>query len=147
MEYRHTQFGTVIVGIMGSAVVGVLMHFLVAGSVHPVEIIVAILLLVTMSLFPSLTVAINGDALRCSFGAGFIRREIQIADINEAQPVTNPWIVGWGIRWVPGQYWMWNVSGLQAVELVLKNGQRFRIGTDEPDVLVRAIQLKRMTLH
>ena len=36
--------------------------------------------------------------------------------------------------------WMYNVSGLDAVEIELKGGGRFRIGTDEPDELVRAIR-------
>jgi hypothetical protein len=147
MEYRHTQFGTVIVGIMGTAVIVVAFHFLASGSVHPAETVVATLLLVTMSLFPSLTVAIQGGALRCSFGVGLIRKEIKLSDIKDVYPVTNPWIVGWGIRWVPGQYWMWNVSGLQAVELTLKTGKRFRIGTDEPDALSRAIQVNKSTAH
>jgi hypothetical protein len=36
---------------------------------------------------------------------------------------------------------VWNVSGFQAVELTLKDGSRFRIGTDEPEALVHAIEL------
>jgi hypothetical protein len=41
---------------------------------------------------------------------------------------------------------LYDVSGLAAVELVLKNGKQFRIGTDEPLVLKDFIQaqLKRM---
>ena len=46
---------------------------------------------------------------------------------------------GWGIRLIPNG-WLWNVSGLGAVELSLVNGQRFRIGTDEPEQLATAIQ-------
>jgi hypothetical protein len=41
---------------------------------------------------------------------------------------------------MPGQYWLWNVSGMGAVELQLKNGSRFRIGTDEPETLARAVE-------
>ncbi len=37
--------------------------------------------------------------------------------------------------------WMFNVSGLDAVDIELKDGGRFRIGTDEPEELVRAISL------
>jgi hypothetical protein len=46
---------------------------------------------------------------------------------------------GWGIRWIPGG-WLWNVSGLDGVELVLVNNRRFRVGTDEPEQLAAAIQ-------
>ena len=41
---------------------------------------------------------------------------------------------------MPGKYWLWNVSGFRAVELVFKDGKRFRIGTDEPESLIRAIE-------
>jgi hypothetical protein len=44
---------------------------------------------------------------------------------------------------MPGQYWLWNVSGLNAIELTLKNSKRFRIGTDEPEKLVDAIKVNK----
>lgn len=37
---------------------------------------------------------------------------------------------------------MYNVSGLDAVELVLRDGRRFRIGTNEPERLFEALQRK-----
>ena len=36
--------------------------------------------------------------------------------------------------------WMFNVSGLDAVELELVNGKRFRIGTEDPSEVVEAIE-------
>jgi hypothetical protein len=35
---------------------------------------------------------------------------------------------------------LYNVSGTDAVEIELRSGRRFRIGTDEPKVLAQAIQ-------
>ena len=52
--------------------------------------------------------------------------------------VRNKWIYGWGIRRLPGG-WMYNVWGLDAIELDLVSGKRFRIGTDDPDGLLAAI--------
>jgi len=52
--------------------------------------------------------------------------------------VQNPWYAGWGIRVGRGVV-LWNVSGLGAVELALADGRRFRIATDEEDVLAAAI--------
>ena len=92
-----------------------------------------------MALFVSLTVEVDSTALSCRFGPGFIRRRIPLVDIAGATAVKNPWVIGWGIRWYPGRCWVWNVSGLQAVELAMKNGRTFRIGTDEPTALVQAI--------
>ena len=34
---------------------------------------------------------------------------------------------------------MWNISGLDAVELEYKDGKKFRIGTNQPQKLCQAI--------
>jgi hypothetical protein len=35
--------------------------------------------------------------------------------------------------------WIYSVSGFDAVEIKMKNGKRYRIGTDEPKNLEQAI--------
>jgi len=37
---------------------------------------------------------------------------------------------------------MYNVAGLEAVELVLASGKKFRIGTDQPAELANAINVR-----
>jgi hypothetical protein len=115
-------------------------------GVFPAALVVTLsILAIFLVLFYSLNVEISSNVLVCRFGIGLIRRQIPLSDIQEVRAVTNPWFVGWGIRWMPGQYWLWNVSGLRAVELLLKNGTRFRVGTDEPEALVHAIEANRMS--
>jgi hypothetical protein len=53
--------------------------------------------------------------------------------------VRNKWWYGWGIRLTP-HGWLFNVGGLDAVELELASGRKFRIGTDEPQGLLNAIR-------
>ena len=36
--------------------------------------------------------------------------------------------------------WIYNVSGFDAIELTMKNGKIYRIGTDEPEKLEAAIK-------
>jgi hypothetical protein len=50
-----------------------------------------------------------------------------------------PWYAGWGIRWT-GDGWLYNVSGLRAVELRTRHGKRYLIGTDRPEELEAAIR-------
>ena len=145
MEYRHTQYGIVIILVVVVVIAAMLVHFLISESVHPIEAGLAILLLITLFLFASLTVEVNHGSVVCRFGPGLIRKEIKLSDVTDVRTVTNSWLAGWGIRWIPGRYMLWNVSGFQAVELTLKNGKRFRIGTDEPAALVRAIQINKNT--
>ena len=46
---------------------------------------------------------------------------------------------GWGIRLTP-YGWLYNVSGLEAVAISLRDGRKFALGTDDPDGLVTAIR-------
>jgi len=111
-----------------------------AGMPHAgLPVILLLVLGVTLLLFSTLTVRVTSGVLDVFFGPGFIRRRIDLKDIREVRIVRNPWYCGWGIRWI-GRGWLWNVSGLQAVELELENGRRFRVGTDAPEALAEALQ-------
>jgi hypothetical protein len=55
-----------------------------------------------------------------------------IADIQSCKAVRNNPLSGIGIRMIPGG-WLYNVSGLKAIELTFKNKKsKVRIGTDKP---------------
>jgi len=88
--------------------------------------------------FGTLTVIVEDDHLRLYFGRGWPRKAIPLRDVASAVPVRNRWWYGLGIRWIPGG-WLWNVWGLDAVELRLSTGRVFRVGTDDVDGLVAAI--------
>jgi len=130
--YRHTQPGWVIVGTVGAVVALVAPRLPMAGL--PLVAVCA----VTLLLFGALTVELSHDQLRLWFGLGLVRRRIPLAGISAFRAVRNPWYCGWGIRRGPTG-WLWNVSGLDAVELTFTDGRRFRVGTDEPGELVAAL--------
>ena len=144
MTYRHTQVGTVIVGaVVCVAIVTLVILLTAAGTSSLLTLTVLAMTAVALALFSALTVEVGNHTLTCRFGVGLIRRDIPLQDVEQIRAVVNPWYVGWGIRWIPGKYWVWNVSGFQAVELTMKDGRRFRIGTDEPEALVQAIELQK----
>jgi hypothetical protein len=89
-------------------------------------------------LFGSLTVEVDDEELRHWFGPGFWKKSYQLLDIESATVVRNSWIYGWGIRFTP-HGWLYNVSGLDAVQLQLRSGRKLRIGTDDPQGLIEAI--------
>jgi len=72
------------------------------------------------------------------FGPGLIRRRIPLRRIREVRVVRTPWYYGWGIRLTPTG-WLWNVSGLDGVEVQFDDGHRFRVGSDEPNRLSEAL--------
>ena len=140
MHYQHSQFAAVIVYGMLIPFVAILLLPVFLPGFSEILLPALAVLFVGVALFYTLNVEIDAGVLICSFGIGLIRRRILLSNVQQVGAVTNPWFVGWGIRWMPGQYWLWNASGLRAVELLFKDGSRFRIGTDEPEVLAKAIQ-------
>lgn len=135
--YKHTQFGTVIVVAIGvMMVVGLGLGAL--NSWHPAAFILLGVFTVVLAFFFNLTVEVTSEAIRCRFGPGLISKTIPMDQVKEARPVRNRWFYGWGIKRAPGA-WMFNVSGLDAVELTLVTGKKFHIGTDDPAGLLAAI--------
>lgn len=138
MIYRHTQIGTV---VLASLLGGVLLVIIlsITRCWHPIGVLVLGVLLAAMALFYSLTVEITNGVLECRFGPGIIRKRFPLKEVRLAVPVRNRWYYGWGIRYTP-HGWLFNVSGLDAVEITLSSGKRYRIGTDQPAALVEAIR-------
>jgi hypothetical protein len=125
-SYRHTQVGWVLLIILGVVTVVVALSS-PSWTALPTLGILALCLVV----FPTLTIIGGSSGIEARFGLGLIRKRFRWTDIRSAKPVRNSWVAGWGIRW-NGSGWMFNVSGLDAVELRLKNGRALRIGTDDP---------------
>ena len=83
---------------------------------------------------------IDENYLRIKFGYGIFRKRFELKEIASAKAVKNHWYYGWGIRvWFRPRMVIFNVSGFNAVEIKMKNGKLYRIGTDEPKDLEYAI--------
>jgi uncharacterized membrane protein len=102
---------------------------------------VMFIILFTLVSFVTLTVSIVDNFIKLKFGFGIFRKQFLLSDIASATQVRNPWYCGWGIRLSVSPYmWIYNVSGFDAVEIKMKNGKVYRIGTDEPEKLESAIK-------
>ncbi len=97
------------------------------------------ILAVCLLLFSVLTIKVGSDDVSLRFGIGLIRKKFPVSGIDSLEIVRNPWYYGWGIRKTPDG-WLYNVSGLIAIELRMKNGEKFRIGTNDPVGLLNAIE-------
>lgn len=140
LPYRHTQVGK---GLSAALLIGFVITLATAfATPRPGRVgaaLVALILGVSLVAFRSLTVEVTEELVRVWFGPGWIRKTFSTGEIVDCQPVRNHWIFGWGVRLTP-HGWMFNVGGLDAVELRFRSGRRFRIGTDEPEKLCRAIR-------
>ena len=102
-------------------------------------LIVSVVLLITLALFYKLTITINEETLSASFGIGMIRKRVSVAEIAACEPIRIRWWYGWGIHLTP-YGWLYNVSGLDAVAITLRNGRKFALGSDDPHGLADALR-------
>lgn len=140
MEYRHTQSGPAAgyVAVVGVAAVGVAAFGSARAAALTAAAAAAILALA--SVFSRMTVTVGDGKVSAAFGFGWPRRTIPLSSVASFRAIRSKWYYGWGMRWVPGGS-MFNVWGLNAVELILGSGRRFWIGSDEPGDLVAALTL------
>lgn len=137
--YKHTQVGWYIILLVLPVCIG--LAFLGMTDMAAAAIAIAALLLVVVGIFGFLTVTADEKSVGFHFGPGIISKRYTYDQIESVVQVRNSWIFGWGIRWY-GPGWLYNVSGLDAIELKLKSGKKLRIGTDEPERLMSFIRMK-----
>ncbi len=142
--YQHTQQSHVWMMVLAPIEAVVLLALIVTGAgiaaLVGVMLVFGIVMVVGL-VFSRLTVEVDGGAVRLAFGSGWPRKTIPLHQVTSAQRVRNRWWYGFGMRKIPGG-WMWNVAGLDAVELTLATGKKFRVGTDQPDALLDALSGK-----
>jgi hypothetical protein len=136
--YRHTQIGYVILVMLTPVIVILAAVLMLAPDGWPLLAILIPLVLGAVA-FARLTVTVDANSVWLRFGLGLIRKRIPTRDILSCGVVNVPWYAGWGIRWT-GDGWLYNVSGGRAVELRMRNGKRYLIGTDRPQELESAIR-------
>ncbi|MEK7544910.1 MAG: hypothetical protein AAB551_02150 [Patescibacteria group bacterium] len=148
MNYKHTQIGyLMLVVTLAVLVLFTWMHMTAlaeppsynSGPNFAVTAIMAFIVFILAS-FSSLTVTIDKNYLRIKFGWGIFGKKFPLNEIASATSTKNHWYHGWGIKvWFWPKMWIYNVSGLDAVEIKLKNGKMYRMGTDESQKLEQAI--------
>jgi len=148
MIYKHTQIGHLMIAVTLAVLVLFTWAYITASAEPPsyysgtnfaVTAIMALIVFILAS-FTTLTVTIDEKYLRIKFSYGLFRKKLPLNEIASATSVKNHWYYGWGIRgWLWPKMWIYNVSGFDAVEIKLKNGKTYRIGTDEPKELEQAI--------
>ncbi len=152
-SYKHTQVGYLMLVVTLAVLVLFAWVYMTALAEPPsvdsgpnfaVTAVMGFILLILAS-FATLTVSIDESFLRIRFGYGLFARKFALGQIASAQVVKNRWYYGWGAKvWFWPYMWIYSVSGFDAVEIIMKNGKRYRIGTDTPSELEAAI---RQALH
>jgi hypothetical protein len=148
-SYKHTQIGYLMLFVT-LAVLALFAWVQITARAEPpsvdsgtnfaVSAIMALILFIFAS-FATLSASIDENYLRIKFGYGIFRRKFALNQIASVQAVKNHWYYGWGMRlWFWPKMWIYNVSGFDAVEIIMRNGKIYRIGTDTPSELEAAIK-------
>ncbi|MXR67756.1 hypothetical protein GNT65_03610 [Shewanella sp. JBTF-M18] len=137
MQYKNTQPGIAMLSIMGIVVL-VLVFASVTKPTEPIGFAYLILGVLSI-LFSSLTIKVEGGEVKWFFGPKFWNKSIKISEIESINKIRTKWYYGLGIRLI-STGWLYNVSGLTAFELKLKDGTTVSLGTNEPENLIKAIE-------
>jgi len=138
-RYEHTQIGHIIIWSL-LAIILIASGGLIGSPFHRgPPVVVSIILLVCLVLFYRLRITIEDETLRASFGPGIIRKRVRLAEIVGCEPIRIRWWYGWGVHLTPCG-WLYNVSGLDAVTITLRDCRKFTLGANDPHGLTTAIR-------
>jgi hypothetical protein len=139
----YTQFGTFSVVLMLPILIFLVIMLILTGFNDPVPSIILIfviaILIICLLIFYKLTIDIDDTHVAFMLGTGLVKKKYALKDIEACRPVKNSFIYGIGIR-LTSDGWLYNVSGLYAIELTFTNKKsKVRIGTDKPEEVAETI--------
>jgi hypothetical protein len=145
VRYSHTQtnrsFGVLFIVL--AAVLAATWYMLPSReAVGPgaVGLVVLAILAAAISVFSSLSVEVDDEALTFGFAFGVLRRRVPLADIAAAERITIPWWLGAGVKLSRGAV-TYLVAAGPAVAIRLRSGGReIRLGSDDAEALEAALR-------
>ena len=144
--YQRTQYtrSAVLATFFGILLLVLVVGFLDPATALPLPGLVATFVVVSVVFlgYRSLMVTVTPSEVRLAYALGWPNKTIERSRIVAAEPLRIPWWYGGGVRRTP-KGWMWNIWGLQTVQITFSDGKRFLIGTDDPEGLTRGFPLSR----
>lgn len=146
--YKHTQIGYQLLVVTAVILAIFIWMYMTAVAEAPsvdsgtnlFVIATMVFIVVILTSFATLTTSLDETYLRVAFGFGIFSKKFLVRDIASVRVVKNSWWYGWGIRFsLCPRMWIFNVSGFDAVEIVMRDKRVYRIGTDVPKDLEMAI--------
>lgn len=81
-----------------------------------------------------LRTTIDDDSITVNYFP-FLRKRFKWSDISEAEVIDYGFVGGWGIRMLTKHGTVYNVSGREGLKILLNNGNKYVIGTQNPEEL------------
>lgn len=137
MQYKNTQIGTAMLVIFG-LVFSLLAFISISEPQESIWFAYIIVGVVTL-LFSSLTISVENHEIKWFFGPKFWNKSLPLSEIESAKIIETKWYNGFGIRLI-STGWLYNVSGLMAVELRVKDKTTVTLGTNDAKSLLKVIK-------
>ena len=144
MRYEHTQRSPLHLILFGGAVCGLVLLWIARGDPAPagVAAFVTVVCAVVGASFAHLTVRDEGGCLAVRFGPlPLFSRRIPYAGVTSVEAARSTLLDGWGIHWLPGRGWIYNLWGFDCVRMRC-DGKTLRIGTDDVEGLLSFLREK-----
>ncbi|ASM50842.1 hypothetical protein PESP_a2957 [Pseudoalteromonas espejiana DSM 9414] len=138
--YQHKQYAVFIFFVLAWIGGFVALAWNLIGADVPLMVFAGVLILVGF-LFHGLTVKVTDETISWAFGPGVAGQKLILSDIIEAKAVQNSYRHGIGIR-ITHDGWVYSVSGFSAVQLTLKDGSVYRVGTNDQQGVLSALEGK-----
>ena len=132
--YDHVQRGPLYVLIL----IPSLIAFAVASPTDDPQIrtllfAVGVITLFLAACFANLRVRDGGDALEVVYGPlPLFKKRFRYDEMLSAEAARSDFLDGWGIHWIVGRGWIYNLWGYDCVAVQRADGKRLRVGTDDP---------------
>lgn len=137
-QYDHIQRGKLhyILHVSALAVAAICLLTIpaAAGQIR-IYIAVGIAALLEFFAFSCITLRVYDDEnyLQLKYGPlPLLKRRIAYEEIVATKPSRSKFIDGWGIHYIPGRGWTYNLWGFDCVELTMTDSKISRVGTDDP---------------
>jgi hypothetical protein len=137
--YFRRQVVSITALVVGFAAAALLCIVMGVSRAWVPAIAVVTIIAVIAFFFSSLTISVDPSEVCWYFGPGLWRYRVARNTIGSVAIVRNSPLNGFGIRMRPG-WRLYNVYGLDAVEMCLHSGDIIRLGTDDPKGLEAALK-------
>lgn len=138
-EYHHTQSAplSVLLVLVSVAVAGLAWVLRDLPQALLISGFVSCLLLFVAGCFHRLTVNGEASVLQLRFGPiPLFQKQIPYASMKSVEASRSSFIDGWGIHFVPGRGWTYNLWGRDCVLIRRQDNSLLRVGTDDVDGLL-----------
>jgi len=147
LPYRHHQRGTPITALLTTAeliLIGLVFSTGPTRTTVLLLVVVTAVLAVLFVLFLRMTVEVDEQTIAVSLLLGAWRNSWRVVDLAAAELVPISRRYGLGVHGFRGN-WLFNVSGRRGVRLSFADGRKVVIGSDEPERLLAALRVARLT--